>query len=88
MQKLTDIVVIERLPLATCPAHAVFPTRWTLSSSFHVLKAAPHPAKNLQGLSISMAKSPLYKPCISAGNSAVIPFDLMTDMQYTEGNNH
>lgn len=76
MQKLADIIVIESLPLAASPGHTVLPARRTLSSGFYVLQAAPHPLKNLQGLSVSMAKSLLYKHCISAENSAAIKYSI------------
>lgn len=69
MQQLTDIVVIESLPLAACPAHTVFPALWTLSSSVHVLQAVPNTFKSLQGLGVSMCESPLYKLWISAGRN-------------------
>lgn len=88
MQELTDVIVIESLPFATCPAHTVFPACRTLSSRFHVDQAAPHPPEHLQGLSITVAQSPLYKPCVAEESSAAIAFDLMTDIQYTVGNNH
>lgn len=71
MQELADVVVVESLPLATCPAHAVFPARRTLSSVLHALQVVPHPLKDLQGLSVSMSESTLYKAFISAGNTAV-----------------
>lgn len=86
VQKLADMVVIVSFPRAACPAHAVLPARWAFSSSFQVLQAAPHLPKNLQGLGVSMAESPLHKLCITTGNSA--SFDLMTDTQHTEGDNH
>lgn len=72
MQKLADLIVIESLPLAARPCHTVLPACWVLSSSFSVLQAAVHPTKNLQGLGVSMADSPLYKPSISAESSAAI----------------
>lgn len=67
VQKLTDIVVIESLPFAACPANAILPFLWTLSSSVHVQQAAPNPFKNLQGLSVSVCESTLYKLWIAAG---------------------
>lgn len=70
MQKLADIVVVQSLPLAACPGHTVLPARWTLSSSFCILQAAPHPPKDLQGLSISVAQRALNKRCISVENGA------------------
>lgn len=82
MQELTDIIVIESLPLATCPFHTVFPAGRTFSSSVHVHQAAPHPTKHVQGLSISVAQSPLYKPWFPEESSVAIAFDLMTGIQY------
>lgn len=70
MQKLADIVVVQSLPLAACPGHTVLPVHWTLSSSFRILQAAPHPPKDIQGLSISVAQSALYKCCISVEKGA------------------
>lgn len=78
MEELADVVVIESLPLAACPAHAVLPARWTLSSGFRVLQAAPQTPKNLQGLSVSEAKSPLHEAVISTGDGAAIHFDQIT----------
>lgn len=72
MQKLADLIVIESLPLAVCPCHTVLPACWVLSSSFFPLQAAVHPTKNLQGLSVSMANSPLYEPSVSEESSAAI----------------
>lgn len=67
MQELTDIVVIERLPLAAGPAHTVFPVCWTLPSSSHVQQVAPHHPEDLQGFCISVAQGPLNKRSISEG---------------------
>lgn len=80
MQELTDFVVVHSLPLAARPSHTVFPGLWTLSSSFHVLQAAPHPFKNLQGFSVSTGQRPLDKAWIPAGRSVAA-------IWYTESNN-
>lgn len=83
VQKLTDIVVIESLPFAASPANAILPSLWTLSSSVHVLQAAPNPFKNLQGLSVSVCESTLYKLWISAGRREGIYCNLGTDIQHS-----
>lgn len=86
MQKLANIIVIQSLPLATRPAHAVFPACRTLTSIIQVHQASPHPPKNLEGFSVSMAKSPLHKPCITEGNMQQFFVIFITDIQYAEGN--
>lgn len=65
MQELTDVVVVQGLPSAASPGHAVLPAHWTLPSSVLILQAAPHFLQDLQGLHVSVAKSAFHKLRIS-----------------------
>lgn len=78
MQKLQDIIVVESLPLATCPADTVFPACWTMASGLYALQVTTHTLQDIQGLPLAEAQRPLYKPWLPAGNTTASPLHLIT----------
>lgn len=72
VQQLADFIVEQRLPLKAGPGHTVLPAPWTFPSGFPVLQAVPHTLKDLQGLSVPLAQSPINKPCIAVGGKKQI----------------
>lgn len=67
MQQLADVIVVQRLPLTAGPGHTILPAPWTFPSSVHIGQAVPHTLKDLQGLCISVAYSPIEKARITVG---------------------